>query len=84
MESAQGMHSAGPAEGAAQLVVTVKSSFQLRSYMCIVYLLNNFYSTITLSTRGQILSPRLGDIVDSGIELSYRHASLCSLDHQPM
>ncbi len=29
--------------------------------------------------RGQILSPWLGDIVDSGIYLSYRPASLCSL-----
>ncbi len=32
-----------------------------------------------LPASGQILSPWLGDIVDLGIELSYRHASLCSL-----
>ncbi len=30
-------------------------------------------------TRGQILSPWLGDIIDSGMGLSYRPASLCSL-----
>jgi len=34
------------------------------------------------STCIRILSPRLGDIVDSGIWLSYRPASLCSLAGQ--